>query len=226
VPFGILLAALVAAPLHVCLGCNFAGARLADTDFGGTVYIGTNFAGAVLARSSFRNATLVAANFQGSDLRGAAFDEAQCTACNFLEAKLDGATFIGVRMTATNLAGFASDVADAQLRELLARCYACNFRGAVLTGRDLSGASLAGVDLSNADLRRTNFDGAALCAYVFDGARFNAKCPAMQGARVEGASFRGVRLCADASDPRTCNAVTAEELRSWSGSSLAGAALP
>lgn len=196
------------------------------SDFTGVVYVGTNFAGAELQRASFRGAKLVAANFQGADLRGAAFDGAECTACNFQSATFDGATFSGVRIVAANFSGFLGAVADDQLRELLGGCFVCDFRTSSLAGRDLSGVSLLGVDLSEADLRNAKFNGAVLCWYAVDGAQRVTKCDAMQGARVEGASFRGARICADPADPRTCAPVTAASLRKESGSALKGAALP
>jgi uncharacterized protein YjbI with pentapeptide repeats len=212
--------------LRFCLGCNFAGAQLADSNFSGVVYVGSNFTGAVLQRAAFRGAKLVAANFQGADLRGAALDAVECTACNFQGAKLDGATFTGTRMIAANFLGFSAAVDNTALRELLSNCFACNFRTASLAGRDLSGLPIVGVDFSNADLRGTKFDGAALCWYVVDASQRETKCDTMQGTRVNGASFLRVRLCADPSDAGTCVPVTADSLRRFTGSALNGATLP
>jgi|HubBroStandDraft_4_1064222.scaffolds.fasta_scaffold00215_13 uncharacterized protein YjbI with pentapeptide repeats len=205
--------------------CNFGGAQLANSDFSGGVLIGANFAGASLAWSSFRGSKLVAANFEGADLRDVAFDGVECTACNFQGAKLDEATFSGARMTAANFSGFRAAIAGDQLRALLARCAACNFQSAALSGFDLSGGSLAGVDFAKADLRRTRFDGAVLCWYVLDGAKRSIKCDNLQGARVEGASFKGVRICTDPEDAHTCTTVSADALRQFSGAALEGAAL-
>jgi uncharacterized protein YjbI with pentapeptide repeats len=221
--FSVLLAALVGQPPHTCVGCDFAGAQLAGSDFTGATYVGTNFQDATLERASFRGARLVAANFEGADLRGAAFDGADCTACNFDGAKFDGATFAGVRMTAANFKGFAAAVSDAQLRELLAGCVACNFRAASLAGRDLSGIPLISVDFSQADLAGTKFDGASLCWYVVAAGQRSPKCDVMQGARTQGASFVGVQLCTDPSDVRTCTVIDADRLRRYSGSPLDGA---
>jgi uncharacterized protein YjbI with pentapeptide repeats len=223
---GILLAALVAPVPHFCAGCNFAAAQLADANFAGGVYVGANFAGAVLTGASFRGAELVAANFEGADLRGAAFDAARCTACNFQAARLDGATFSGVRMVAANFKGFAAAGPDAAIRDLLAGCVVCNFQAASLAGRDLSGVPLISIDLSQADLQNTKFDGAVLCWYVVDGTQRATKCDAMQGARVNGASFTGVRLCSDPTDPHSCVPVDAASLRRYASSPLSGAALP
>jgi uncharacterized protein YjbI with pentapeptide repeats len=219
-------AALAAAVLHVCMGCNLAGLPLSGSDFSGVVYVGGNFAGATLDRASFRGARVVAANFEKADLRGAAFEGAECTACNFDGAKLDGATFSGARMTAANFNGFAATVADVQLRELFAGCVACNFASASLVGRDLSGAMAFGMDFSKADLRGTKFDGAVLCTYVMNETQRTTKCATMQGARVDGASFLNVQLCANPEDPRTCKAIDASSLRRYSGSTLDGATLP
>jgi uncharacterized protein YjbI with pentapeptide repeats len=212
--------------LRVCMGCNFAGSQLANADFSDVVYVGSNFAGAALRGASFRGAKLVAVNFQGADLQNGDFDDAECTACNFQGAKLDNATFSASRMVAANFLGFSSNVSDAALRDLFGGCFACNFRAASLAGRDLSGASLIGVDLSQADLRGTKFNGAVLCWYVIDGAQRQTKCDTMQGARVGGATFLGVLLCADPTEARSCTAITAEALRRDSGSPLDGATLP
>lgn len=220
-----LFAALVA-PLHFCTGCDFAGSQLTNYDFSGAIYVGSNFAGATLQRASFRQARLVAANFQGADLRGAAFDGAECTACNFEGAKFDGATFAGVRMVAANFKGFAAALSDAALRDLLSGCIVCNFRASSLANRDLSGVSLVGVDLGQSDLSGTRFDGAMLCWYVVDHARRVTKCDTMTGARVTGASFRGVRVCTDPADAQTCTVVTAHALRRDSDSPLSGALFP
>jgi uncharacterized protein YjbI with pentapeptide repeats len=222
---GLLLAALVT-PLHFCVGCNFAGQQLAGADFAGGVYVASNFAGANLTGASFRGAQIVAANFEGADLQGVVFDAAECTACNFERTKLDGATFAGARMTAANFVGFSAAVSDPQLRELLSRCVACGFRAASLAGRDLSGAVLAGVDFSQADLRNTRFDGATLCWYVVNVTQRTTKCASLKGARVAGATFRNVRVCADPTDASTCAAVSADALRRYSGSPLDGATLP
>jgi len=233
---GILLAALVlcffsgrdasADVLKVCMGCNFAGAQLANSDFSAVVYIGSNFQGAVLTNASFHGARLVASNFEGANLAGAAFDGADCTACNFKGANLDGATFLGARMTAANFSGFASKVADAQLRALLAGCVACGFHSASFAGRDFSELPLVSVDFSQADLRNAKLNGAVLCWYVIDGAQRQTKCDPMPGANVTGASFLGVRLCTDPADPKTCTPVTGAALRRDSGSTLDGAILP
>jgi uncharacterized protein YjbI with pentapeptide repeats len=220
-----LLAALLA-PLHFCVGCSFAGLQLAGASFSGGVYVGTNFAGADLKGASFDGAQLVAANFQGADLQNAAFDAAQCTACNFEGAELSGATFTGARMTAANFVDFNAAVSDEQLRELFARCVACSFHGASLAGRDLSGAVLAGVDFSQADLRNTRFDTAVLCWYVVDGTLRTMKCATLKDARLDGASFHDVRVCADPADPSSCSAVSADLLRRYSGSPLSGATFP
>lgn len=211
--------------LRFCMECNFSGRPLANSDFSRSVLIGSNFAGAVLTWSSFRGAKLVAANFEGADLRDAAFDGADCTACNFHGSRLDEATFAGARMTAANFSGLHAAIADAALRQLLARCAACNFQTAELTGRDLSGGSLIGVDFSKADLRRTRFDGAALCWYSLDGTQRTIRCDTLQGAQVKAASFRSVRLCGDPSDPHTCTVVAPSVLQRQSGSSLEGATL-
>jgi uncharacterized protein YjbI with pentapeptide repeats len=226
VMFAVLLAAIMATPLHLCMECSFAGSQLAKADFSDVVYVGANFAGATLRGASFRGAKLVAANFQGADLQNADFDDVECTACNFQGAKFDGATFSAARIVAANFLGFSGNLADAALRDLLAGCFVCNFRTASLAGRDLSGVSLIGVDLSQADLRGTKFNGAVLCWYVIDGAQRQTKCDSMQGARVGGASFLGVLLCADPTEARSCVAVTADSLRRYSGSALDGATLP
>lgn len=211
---------------HYCMGCNFAGSQLAGRDFTGGVLVGSNFAGAQLSAASFRGAKIIAANFQGADLTRVVFDGAECTACNFQGAKLDGATFSGARMVAANFSGFAAAVTDAALRELLGGCAACNFQAASLAGRDLSGTLMIGVDLARADLRNTRFDGAVLCWYVVNGSRGGTKCDGLKDARVEGASFRGVRLCRDPADAATCTAVSGADLQRDSGSPLSGAALP
>jgi uncharacterized protein YjbI with pentapeptide repeats len=212
--------------LRVCTGCNFASQQLAGSDYSGVVYVGTNFAGATLERASFRGAKLVAANFAGADLRAAAFDGVECTACNFVDAKLDGASFGGALIVAANFKGFAAAIDDAELRALLSGCVSCNFSAGSLTGRDLSGLAMISVDFSSADLRGTKFDGSVLCWYVADGARRTANCDKMQGARVDGASFAGVLLCADPTDKGTCAVVDAASLRRYSGSDLNGAVLP
>jgi uncharacterized protein YjbI with pentapeptide repeats len=228
VKLGLFLAAVlaVAQPSRLCMGCDFAAKQLGGSDFSGVLYIGANFAGAALGRASFRGAKLVAANFERADLRGAAFDGVECTACNFGDAKLDGATFTNALMVAANFRGFAAAVADSQLRALLSRCISCTFTGASLAGRDLSGIALLAVDFSNADLRGTKFDGSELCWYAGNGAGRATKCDTMAGARMEGASLRGVTLCSDPGDDKTCTAVDAATLRSLTGSSLAGATLP
>jgi uncharacterized protein YjbI with pentapeptide repeats len=221
-----MLFAALLAPLHFCVGCNFAGLQLSGADFAGGVYVATNFAGANLTGASFRGAQLVAANFQGANLQGVAFDAAQCTACNFEGTQLDGATFSGARMTASNFSGFKAAVGDSELRELFSRCVACGFHAASLAGRDFSGAVLAGVDFSQADLRNTRFDNATLCWYAIDGTQRVTKCASLAGARLEGASFRNVRVCADPADPASCAPVSADSLRRYSGSPLTGAILP
>lgn len=213
-------------PPHYCMDCNFAGMALADRDFSGDVVVGSNFAGAKLSGASFRDAKIVAANFQAADLTHVTFDGAECTACNFKGAKLDGSTFSGARMVAANFAGFASAVTDAALRDLLGGCAACNFQAASLTGRDLSGTLMLDVDLTGADLRNTRLDGAVLCWYVANGSERTTKCDGLKDARVEGASFRGVRLCRDPADAATCTVVSGADLQRNSGSSLSGAALP
>jgi uncharacterized protein YjbI with pentapeptide repeats len=216
-----------AAPtLRFCMECNFAGAQLAGSDFSGVNYVGANFAGAVLTRASFRDARLVAANFAGADLRDVAFDASECTACNFQGAKLDRSTFTGTRMTAANFAQFDALVSDDQLRELLARCAACNFQSARLAGRNLASGSLIGVDFSKADLRGTQFDGAVICWYVMNGAQQDTKCDNLRDAQVIGASFARVRVCSDPGDVGTCSPVSADTLRRLSGSTLSGATLP
>ena len=211
---------------HYCMGCSFAGSQLEGRDFSRGVLVGTNFVGAQLSASSFRGATIVAADFQRADLSRVTFDDAQCTACDFQSAKLDGATFSGARMVAANFGGFGSAISSAALRDLLGGCAACNFQAASLTGRDLSGISMIGVDMARADLRNTRFDGAALCWYVVNGSERSTKCVGLKDARVEGASFRGVRICRDPTDATTCTAVTAAALQRDSGSALSGAALP
>lgn len=223
---GILFAVIAGPLLQFCMGCNFAGLQLAGSNFAAVEYIGTNFAGAVLRNASFRRATLVAANFQGADLQGAAFDAAECTACNFDGAKLDQATFSGVRMTAANFSGFASNVENAQLGELLKQCFACNFGKSSLAGRDLSGLPLVGVDFSQADLRGTKFNDAILCSYVINGTQRSIKCDTMKGALVDGANFENVQICSDASDRQTCAPIDAKSLQRYTGSLLNGAALP
>ena len=215
-----------AANPRFCFSCNFAGEHLAGSDFSDVLYVGSNFAGASLRGASFRQAKLVAANFQGADLAQADFDDSECTACNFDGAKLDGATFTSTRMVAANFARFSAQIADEALRALLSGCYACNFRGASLAGRDLSGVPLMGVDLSQADLSNTKFNGAVLCWYVLNGGARNTKCATMQGARVAGASFAAVLVCDDPLEARSCAAVSADELRRESGSALQGATLP
>jgi len=212
--------------LHYCMGCNFSAATLSGGDFSGVTYVGTNFAGTLLERASFRGAHLVAANFQGADLRGAAFDDVECMACNFEGAKLDAATFAGVRMIAANFSGFSAAVSDADLRGLMGGCVACSFRSAMLAGRDLSGVTMIDVDLSQADLRNARFNGAVLCWYVVNGSQRGAKCNKLTGARVDGASFLGILICADPSEARSCTAVTAADLRRQSEATLAGATLP
>lgn len=224
--FALCCAVASAATVPVCTDCDFSGKSLGAWDFSGGVYVGTNFAGSVLERASFKNAKLVAANFLGADLRGAAFDGMQCTACNFLNAKLDGATFIGSRIVAANFFGFAAQVADEQLRGLLSGCVSCNFSASSLSGRDLSGSALIGVDLSQADLRGTKFDGAVLCWYAFDWPQRTVKCDSLKEARLDGASFKGVRVCTDPADAATCSSVDAATLRRYTGSNLSGAILP
>ena len=211
---------------HYCMGCNFAGAQLAGRDFSGGVLVGSNFAGAQLSGASFHGAKIVAANFQGADLSRVTFDAAECTACNFQAAKLDGATFSGARLVAANFVGFASAVTDAALRDLLGACVVCNFQMASLAGHDLSGTSTIGVDLTGADLRNTRLDGSVLCWYVVNGSERSTKCAMLKDARVDGASFRNVRICRDPSDATTCAQVTAAALQRDSGSQLSGAALP
>jgi uncharacterized protein YjbI with pentapeptide repeats len=208
------------------MGCNYAGLQLAGHDFSGDVLIAANFAGAQLSGASFRGAKLVAANFQGADLSHLTFDAAECTACNFKAAKLDGATFSGSRIVAANFVGFAAAVTDAALRDLLGGCVACDFRRASLGGRDLSGTAIMGIDLTGADLRNTKFDGAVLCWYVANGSQRSTKCVTLKDAKVDGASFRGVRICRDPSDAATCAPVTAVALQRDSDSQLSGAALP
>lgn len=208
------------------MGCNFAGSKLSDTDFSGVTYVGPNFAGAVLDHASFRGAHLVAANFQGADLRSVVFDDSDCTACNFQDAKLDGASFSGVRIVAANFEAFSSAISDDALRALLAGCVACNFKAASLAGRDLSGVTMIGTDFAQADLRNARFNGAVLCWYVVNEAQHTTKCVTLADARVTGASFLGVLICADPSEARSCTAVNATALRRDSGSALAGAALP
>lgn len=212
--------------LHYCTGCNFVGSTLSNADFSDVTYVGSTFAGAVLDHASFRGAHLVAANFQSADLRDAVFDDSDCTACNFQDAKLDGASFSGVRIVAANFEGFSSQISDDALRALLAGCVACNFKGASLAGRDLSGVTMIGADLAQADLRNARFNGAVLCWYVVNGALHTTKCITLAGARVTGASFLGVLICADPSEARSCTAVNATALRRDSGSALTGAALP
>ena len=209
-----------------CTGCNYAGAKLAGSDFTRGAYIGVNFAGADLAGASFRNARILAANFENADLRGAAFDSAQCTACNFIGARLDGATFTGTQMMAANFKNFAASVTDEQLRQLLAGCVSCNFTGSKLAGRDLSGIALVSVDLSGADLQGTRFDGAVLCWTVMNETQRRPTCDKMAGAQTSAASFAGVLLCENPPDRSTCHSVDAEMLRANTGSPLSGAALP
>ncbi|MBV9332431.1 MAG: pentapeptide repeat-containing protein [Candidatus Eremiobacteraeota bacterium] len=211
---------------HYCMGCNFAGSPLAGRDFSGDVLVGANFEGAQLSAATFRGTKIVASNFSGADLRGVSFDAAECTACNFQDAKLDGATFAGVRMVAANFGGYAAATTDAALRDLIGGCTACNFQGASLAGRDLRGISMIGVDLARADLRNTRFDGSVLCWYVVDGTQRGTKCVGLKDARVNGASFLGVRRCRDPSDGATCTPVTAAALQRDSGSPLSGAVLP
>jgi uncharacterized protein YjbI with pentapeptide repeats len=211
---------------HYCMGCNFAGAHPADSDFSGVTYVGSNFAGANLEGASFRGARLVAANFKDADLRRAAFDDVECVACNFQGAKLDGVAFSGVRMVAANFVGFAATLPDAALRALLSGCVACNFQSATLAGRDLSGVPLISVDLGSADLRNAKFNDAVLCWNAIDESQRVPKCDNLKGARVDGATFSGARLCTDPGDPHTCTAVTGDTLRRASGASLAGATPP
>lgn len=205
------------------MGCNFAGADLHGASFTNAIYIGNNFAGANLQQASFRGAKLVAANFENADLRSVAFDGADCTACNFVGAKLDAATFAGVRMTAANFEGFAATVDDAELRELLARCFSCNFAKGRLSRRDLSGSTLVGVDFSGADLRGTNFTGAILCWNNIAGSHHDIKCATMRDAQVADAKFVDIRLCDDPIDRLSCAAIDADSLRRYSGSALSGA---
>ncbi len=211
---------------HYCMGCSFAGSQLAGRDFSGDVLVSANFAGAQLTGASFHGAKIVAGNFQGADLTRVSFDGTECTACNFEAAKLDGATFSGARIVAANFVGFAAAVSDAALQNLLGGCVSCNFQGASLAGRDLRGIPIIGVDLAGADLRNTRFDGAALCWYVVNGTERGTKCAGLKDARVNGASFLGVRLCRDPSDAATCTPVTAAALQRDSGSALSGAVLP
>ena len=215
-----------AANLHFCFGCNFGSAQLGGSDFSDVVYVGSNFAGAELHGASFRGAKLVAANFQGADLSQADFDESECTACNFAGAKLDGASFTSTRMVAVNFDDFSSKLSDEALRALLSGCYKCDFRGAQLAGRDLSGVSMMGLDLSQADLRGVKFNGAVLCWYAVNGTQRSTQCTTMKEARVAGASFLGVIVCADPLEAQSCTAVTAAELRRDAGSQLEGATLP
>jgi uncharacterized protein YjbI with pentapeptide repeats len=224
--FGLLLAALVAPPLHFCGGCNFAGSQLANTDFSNVVYVGSNFAGAELRGASFHGAKLVAANFQGADLSQADFDDVECTACNFQGAEFDGASFSNVRMVAANFGGFSGKLADASLRSLLGGCIFCDFREASLAGRDLSGTVLIGVDLSQADIRNAKFNGAVLCWYIVNGTKRATKCDTMKGAQTAGASFAGVLLCTDPTEAQSCTAVPADVLKQDSGSALEGATTP
>jgi uncharacterized protein YjbI with pentapeptide repeats len=212
--------------LRFCVGCNFAGSHPPDKDFSSVVYVASNFENTGLEHASFQGAKLVAANFQGADLRNADFDEVECTACNFSSAKLDGASFSAVRIVAASFVKFSSNLSDGALRDLLGGCFACNFREASLAGRDLSGVSMIGFDLSQADLRGTKFSGAVLCWYAIDAGKRVVKCDTLQGAQVSGASFAGVLACADPSEARSCTAISAEDLRRYSGSSLDGATLP
>jgi uncharacterized protein YjbI with pentapeptide repeats len=224
--FGCAAGVAQAANPRFCFGCNFTGTTLANRDFSGGVYIAANFAGATLAGASFHGAKLVGANFQDADLSQADFGDSECTACNFEGAKLDGATFTSTFIVAANFAGFSAKISDEGLRALLSACYKCDFRGASLSGRDLSGVSMIGVGLSKADLRGVKFNGAVLCWYAVDGAQRSTQCDNMQGARVGGASFAGVLVCADPVEAQSCTAVTADELRRDSGSTLEGATLP
>jgi uncharacterized protein YjbI with pentapeptide repeats len=129
-------------------------------------------------------------------------------------------------MVAANFGGFNAVVTGPALRDLLGGCVSCNFQEASLAGRDLSGITMIGVDLTRADLRNTRFDGAAFCWYVVNGSERGTKCNSLKAARVDGASFVGVRLCRDPTDPATCTPVTAAALQRDSGSALSGAALP
>jgi uncharacterized protein YjbI with pentapeptide repeats len=223
---GFILAAVVSQPPGFCMGCSFAGSDLTGNDFANVLYVGANFAGSVLARASFRNAKLIAANFKGADLNGASLDGVQCTACNFSGAKLDDATFGGAQIVAANFTGADLPQSNDALRALFAGCYVCGFQNASLAGRDLSTATLVGLDFSQADARGTKFDGSTLCWYELDGGVRTPKCVTLSGARVEGASFKNVRICDDPRQALGCSAATADLLRRGTGSDLTGATLP
>ena len=205
-----------------CTGCNFSGQKLENGDFSNGTYVGSNFANAHLRGSSFTQAQLVAANFQDADLRNVRFDGMECTACNFQGAHLDGATFNGVRVVAANFVQFHADIADDQLRELLARCVSCNFQQSLLAGRDLSGLTLISVDFSGADLRNAKFDGSALCWYSVNGSKRQTNCDKMNGAQLSGASFQNIVLCREPTARVNCTNVDAGTLRNLSGGEIDG----
>ncbi len=152
-----------------------------------------------------------------------------CMGCNFAESQLADKDFSGTVYVGSNFAGAILERASFRGANLIA----ANFQGADLRGaafdaaeRDLSGLALIGVDFSQADLRGTKFAGTVLCWYVVDGAQRATKCDTMQGARVAGASFADVQLCADPTDRRTCVPVSAKSLQRYAGSQLSGAMLP
>lgn len=203
-------------PVALLLAWSWSSDAVAQTAPPATLHYctGCNFAGSKLSDADFSGVTYVV------------FDDSDCTACNFQDAKLDGASFSGVRIVAADFEGFSSAISDDALRGLLAGCVACNFKAASLAGRDLSGVTMIGTDFGQADLRNARFNGAVLCWYVVNGEQQTTRCVTLAGARVTGASFLGVLICADPSEARSCTAVNATALRRDSGSALAGAALP
>ncbi|HEY2474750.1 MAG TPA: pentapeptide repeat-containing protein [Candidatus Cybelea sp.] len=208
-----------------CMGCNFAGAALANADFSGAFYVGSNFDRAQLTGASFHGARMIAANFHNADLRGARFEDVDCLACNFAGASLDRATFSHVRFTAANFVGFAAAVDDVSLRELLSGCIACNFSRGILAGRDLSGLPLISVDFSHTDLSGATLSGAVLCWYDGNALPRRTKCDQMNGAALAGAKLDHVQVCVDPLARSGCEAVTPDELRRESGAQLDGAIL-
>jgi len=211
---------------RLCTGCKFGGERLAGADFSNATYVGTDFSSADLSGASFRGAKLIAANFADAVLRDAAFDGAICVACEFKGARLDGATFTGAQFTAADFLGFSSSLGSAALRDLLSQCVSCNFRGGNLAGANLSGSTLVSVDFSQADLRGAIFDGAVLCWYSVVEQQQQEFCNTMKDAKVDGASFRGVLVCANPPVRSTCAPVDAATLKRYAGSPLTGATLP
>lgn len=200
-----------------CMGCDLKAEHLAGADFSNGVYFGSNFKDADLSGASFRGARIIAANFSDANLSAAAFDGSDCLACNFSGAKLDGATFLQARMAASNFSGFAAHLDNAQLRNLLAGCTVCNFSKGRFTGYDLALTPIVDVDFSGADLRQVRFDGAIMCWYDGFGVKRAMSCDKLGGAKVDGASFAGIRVCEDPLDARTCAVVADGEFRRSAG---------